>query len=98
MLDRLLWWTMAVVSYITIVGVGSLAVKLYRRRPYGEPEPNRADQFAGLLLAGVKTGVIAAFLVGALDKYALTWVKQVPWATDMIKSSTALTWNDQYRP
>ncbi len=98
MLDRLLWWTSAVVSYIAMVGLGTLAVKLYRRRPYGEPEPNRADQFAGFLLAGGKATVIAAFLVGALDKYALTWIKQVSWATDLTKSSTALTWNEQYKP
>ena len=98
MLDRMLWWTSAVVAYVTTVGLASLAVKLYRRRPYGEPEPNRADQFAGLLLSAGKATVVAAFLVAALDKYALTWVKQVPWATDLMKSSTALTWNDQYRP
>jgi Colicin V production protein len=98
MLDRMLWWTTAVASYLTIVGLANLAVKLYRRRPYGEPEPNRADQFAGLLLAGGKAAVIAAFLVGALDRYALTWVKQVPWATDLTNSSTALTWNEQYHP
>jgi Colicin V production protein len=98
MLDRMLWWTSAVVSYVAMVGLGSLAVKLYRRRPYGEPEPNHADQFAGMLLAGGKVAVIAAFLVGALDKYALTWVKQHSWATDLTNSSTALTWNDQYRP
>ena len=85
-------------SYLAMVGLASLAVKLYRRRPYGEPEPNRADQFAGLLLAGGKAAVVAAFLVGALDKYALTWIKQVPWATDQVRSSTALTWNEQYRP
>ncbi len=82
MLDRLLWWTSAVVSYVTmVVGLASLAVKLYRRRPYGEPEPNHADQFAGMLLAAGKAAVVASFLVGALDKYALSWVKQVPWAT-----------------
>ena len=98
MLDRLLWWTAAVVSYVTTVGLASLAVKLYRRRPYGEPEPNRVDQFAGLLLAGGKAAVVAAFLVGAVDKYALAWIKQVPWATELTSSSTALTWNDQYRP
>jgi Colicin V production protein len=98
MLDRMLWWSSAVVSYITMVGLASLAVKLYRRRPYGEPEPNRADQFAGMLLAAGKSAVVAAFLVGALDKYALTWIKQVPWATEMTKSSTVLTWHDQYHP
>jgi hypothetical protein len=98
MLDRLLWWSSAVVSYLAIVGLGSLTVKLYRRRPYGEPEPNHADQFAGMLLAAGKAAVVAAFLVGSLDKYALTWVKQVPWATEMTKSSTALTWHEQYHP
>jgi Colicin V production protein len=97
-LDRMLWWSSAVVSYLTMVGLASLAVKLYRRRPYGEPEPNRADQFAGMLLAAGKSAVIAAFLVGALDKYALIWIKQVPWATEMTKSSTVLTWHDQYHP
>lgn len=98
MIDRLLWWSSAVVAYITMAGMGTLALKLYRRRPYGEPEPNHADQFAGLLLAGVKAAVVAAFLVGALDKFALTWVKQIPWATDLTRSSTALVWNEQYRP
>jgi Colicin V production protein len=98
MLDRLLWWTSASVSYVAMVGLATLAVKLYRRRPYGEPEPNRADQFAGLLLAAGKATVIAAFLVGALDKYALSWIKQVSWATDLTRSSTALTWNEKYKP
>ena len=37
----------------------------------------------------------AAFLVGALDKYALSWIKQVSWATDLTKSSAALTWNER---
>jgi uncharacterized membrane protein required for colicin V production len=98
MLDRMLWWSSAVVSYVTMVGLASLAVKLYRRRPYGEPEPNRADQFAGMLLSAGKATVVAAFLVGALDKYALTWIKQIPWAADLTSSSTALTWHEQYHP
>jgi len=98
LLDRMLWWASAVVSYLAMVGVANLAVKLYRRRPYGEPEPNRADQFAGMLLAAGKSAVIAAFLVGALDKYALTWIKGVSWATEMTRSSTVLTWNEQYHP
>ena len=97
-LDRMLWWSSAVASYIAMVGLASLAVKVYRKRPYGEPEPNRADQFAGLLLAGVKGAVVASFLVGALDKYALTFVRQHSWATDLTHSSTALTWNEQYKP
>jgi len=98
LLDRMLWWASAVVSFLVIVGVGNLAVKIYRRRPYGEPEPNRADQFAGMLLAAGKSAVVAAFLVGALDKYALTWIKNTSWATDMTRASTVLTWHEQYHP
>lgn len=89
LLDRMLWWASAVLAYIAIVGLGTLTVKLYRRRPYGEPEPNRADQFAGFLLSIGKGAVVSAFLVGAIDKYALTWVKQVPWADNQIKTSRA---------
>jgi hypothetical protein len=83
---------------VATVGLASLAVKLYRKRPYGEPEPNRADQFAGMLLAGAKAAVMAAFLVGALDKYALIWIKQTNWANDLSKESLALGWQDQYHP
>jgi len=98
MLDRMLWWSSAVVAYITMVGLGTLAVKLYRRRPYGEPEPNHADQFAGLLLAAGKTAVIASFLIAAFDKNAPSWVKQIPWVNDLTHASTAMTWHTQYHP
>jgi hypothetical protein len=98
LLDRMLWWTSAVVAYVTMVGLATIAVKLYRKRPYGEPEPNRADQFAGLLLAGAKTAVYAAFLVAALDKYGLIWIKQTNWANDLAHESMALGWQEQYRP
>ncbi len=98
LLDRMLWWSAAVLGYIVMVGAASVAVKLYRKRPYGEPEPNRADQFAGLLLAGGKSAIVAAFLVASIDKYALTWIKQTNWATDMTNASTVLSWNEQYHP
>jgi hypothetical protein len=97
-LDRMLWWTSAAAAYVAMVGLASVAVKVYRRRPYGEPEPNRADQFAGMLLSAGKAAVVAAFLVGAIDRFALSWIKQVPWATDLTTSSTALVWHEQYHP
>src|SRR5580693_4907440 len=50
LLDRLLWWSAAVIGYVLAVGLASLAVKMYRRRPFGEVEPNRTDQSAGFLL------------------------------------------------
>src|SRR4051794_411063 len=57
LLDRLLWWASAVLSYVVMVGLGSLTVKMYRRRTFGEAEPSRADQFAGFLLGAAKGGV-----------------------------------------
>ncbi len=98
LLDRILWWASAVVAYLAMVGISTVAVKLYRKRPYGEPEPNRADQFAGLLLAGAKTAIVVAFFVGAVDKYALGWIKQTGWATDLSKESVVLSWHEQYHP
>ena len=98
MLDRMLWWSSAVATYLVAVGLATLAVKLYRRRPYGEPEPNRVDQFAGLWLAAGKAAIVAAFLVGAIDKHAIGWIRQVPWAQEQMKASTVLTWHEDYHP
>ncbi len=54
LLDRLLWWLAAILCYVVTVGLASLAVKMARRRPFGEVEQNRTDQFAGFLLGGIK--------------------------------------------
>lgn len=98
LLGRMLWWSSAVVSYIAMVGLGNLAVKLYRRRPYGEPEPNHTDQSAGFLLASVKGALVAAFLVGAIDRHILPYAKQVPWVAEQLKDSRAFVWHEQYKP
>jgi len=98
LLDRMLWWASAVTCYVATVGLAGLAVKLQRRRPYGEVEPSRADQMAGFLLSAAKGAVISAFLLGALDRYALAWVRKVPWADEQVRASTAIEWNQKYRP
>src|SRR4051812_14035103 len=36
LLDRLLWWTGAIACYVVSVGLATLAVKMARRRPFGE--------------------------------------------------------------
>jgi uncharacterized membrane protein required for colicin V production len=98
LLDRLLWWTAAVLSYVLAVGLASLAVKMYRRRPFGEVEPNRSDQFAGFLLGSLKGALIASFLVAGVQKHALGWLKSVDWAQEQAKDSYALQWDGQYHP
>ena len=97
LLDRLLWWTSAAVAFVAVVGAGNLAVKLARRRPYGEPEPNRVDQFGGFLMAAAKAGVVAAFLAWAVDRNR-AWVDHIPWAAEQAQTSQAMAWHDQYRP
>ncbi|WP_435017063.1 CvpA family protein [Tundrisphaera sp. TA3] len=99
MLDKMLWWASAVVSYVAVVGLSSLAIALQRRKPaFGEPDENRADQFAGMLLGGAKATIVAAFLVAGLDRYAREWAHTIPWAEKQAKTSRALVLNDEYRP
>ncbi len=98
LLDRMLWWASASATYLVAVGVAGLIVKLYRKRPYGEPEPNRLDQFAGFLAGSAKGVITAAFLVAALEKNALTYIRQVSWAEEQARTSNALVWNQQYQP
>jgi uncharacterized membrane protein required for colicin V production len=98
LLDRLLWWSAAVISYVLAVGLASLAVKMYRRRPFGEVEPNRTDQSAGFLLGALKGALIAAFLTAGVQNHALGWLKGVDWAQEQSKGSYALEWNTRYQP
>ena len=98
LMDRLLWWSSAVVAYIVMVGVASLVIKMHRRQPFGEREPDRTDQFGGFLLGTAKGLLVAAFLAAGLEKYALGTIQGVDWAEKQAKTSTVLKWNTDYRP
>ena len=98
LLDRLLWWSAAGLTYLVTTGLGGLLVKLYRKKPYGEPEPHRGDQMAGFLLAGVKTAIVASFMMGAFERNALNYARQLPGLEAQIKESMAFSWNTLYRP
>ena len=98
LLDRILWWTAAVVVYVVSVGLASLVVKMQRRRPFGESEPSRTDQFAGFLLGGIKGALVATFLVAALQKYAVPRIKGLDWAEEQATGSYAIKWDGDYHP
>lgn len=98
LIDRLLWWCSALVSYFVLVGVASLIVAVARRPIYGIAEPNRGDQLAGFGLGLVKGLVAAAFVVAGLQKYAAPHIARVAWAEEQSQSSTAWEWNQRYRP
>jgi uncharacterized membrane protein required for colicin V production len=97
-LDRLLWWASAVGAFVVVSGLGSWVVKLKRRKPYGEVEPNRTDQGAGFLLGAAKGTIVAAFLLSGIARYAPNHVKPGGAIEGQTKSSQALSWALEYRP
>ena len=67
-LDRLLWWSSGVAWYLVMSGVALSILKSVRRRPYGDPEPNRGDQGAGFALGALKGLIVASFLCAGVTK------------------------------
>jgi uncharacterized membrane protein required for colicin V production len=98
LLDRMLWWASAVVCYLCFVGLAGVAVRIQRRRPYGEPEPNRFDQLGGLLLGTAKGFVFAALVLAGFDRFGRDQIKGVDWAEQQASTSKSLVWNAEYQP
>jgi uncharacterized membrane protein required for colicin V production len=99
LVDRLLWWVSAAVSYVVLVGLTTLLIKITRRPEIpGIPQASRNDQFAGFLVGIAKGALIAAFLAAGIQKYALKQVATISWADEQVKSSWALRCNAQYQP
>jgi uncharacterized membrane protein required for colicin V production len=99
LVDRLLWWVSAVATYIVLVGIAMLVVKMTRRPEIpGISQSGRNDQFAGFMLGAVKGVVIAAFLAAGILKYGTQPIETVTWAQEQVKTSWALRWSDTYQP
>jgi uncharacterized membrane protein required for colicin V production len=99
LVDRLLWWVSAVVTYVVLVGVVSLVIKMSRRPEIpGISQSGRNDQFAGFLLGAAKGALIAAFATAGIQKYALDQIKTVSWAEEQVRTSCALQWSEAYQP
>jgi uncharacterized membrane protein required for colicin V production len=98
LVDRLLWWSAAAVSYVVLVGLATLIFRYSQRQAFGLAEPRRNDQYAGFALGALKGLVFALFLVAGLEKSALVRVKGIGWADEQVQSSKALKWNAQFQP
>jgi uncharacterized membrane protein required for colicin V production len=99
LVDRLLWWVSAAVTYVVLVGAASLVIKMTRRPEIpGISQSGRNDQFAGFLLGAAKGVLVAAFAIAGAQKYALDQIKTVSWAEEQVKTSWALKWSDAYQP
>lgn len=98
LLDRLLWWSAAVLTFVVASGVATAMVRLYRKRPAAEFETRYTDQGAGFLLGALKGGLIAAFLTAGMVDYVPTYVKSGGWIARQVDASYAVRMNTRYRP
>jgi len=99
LMDRILWWVAAVVSYVVLVGLITLTIQVMRTPPPpGLTRSKRNDQFAGLLLGALKGAVFAAFVAAGVQKYMPDIVRNVAWAGPQANGSQALKWTEQYQP
>lgn len=86
LVDRLLWWVSAAVSYVVLVGLTTLVIKMTRRPEIpGLPQTGRHDQSAGFLFGAAKGALIAAFLTAGIQKYALKQIATIAWADEQVK-------------
>ncbi len=97
--DRGLWWAAAALTYVVLVGVTTLAIKMTRRPEIpGLQQSSRNDQFAGFLVGAAKGVLVAAFMTAGIQKYALAQLATITWADQQVKTSMALRWNEQFQP
>jgi uncharacterized membrane protein required for colicin V production len=98
-IDRILWWGAAVVSYIVLVGLVSLALKLLRTpNQSGAADTRLDDRFGGVMLGAAKGLAVAAVLAAGVERYGHEVIQRTAWAGHQVEGSHALKWTEQYRP
>jgi uncharacterized membrane protein required for colicin V production len=105
LMDRIVWWVSVVVSYVILVGLATLAIKLTRSpqppespKSPGVPISRRDNQFGGMILGTAKALLFAAIIAAGVHKYADEFVGNAPWAQRQLVGSHALSWTATYRP
>ncbi|MBI1323935.1 hypothetical protein GC170_12230 [bacterium] len=102
MLQRGLWW----VSWALVYTLGSLIVGFaakvskWRKSPLQaelEP-PGKFDPMFGFLFGIVKAGITAAFILSAVDHYAIPKIEHKDWAKKYVVESKALEYSRKYEP
>lgn len=97
-LERLLWWSAAVLSYLVTTGIAFSILKSMKKKTYGDPEPNRTDQGAGFTFGVVKGLIIASCLASAVRSYAPGYYEKAPFVEDQAKGSRSMAWAEKYHP
>jgi uncharacterized membrane protein required for colicin V production len=98
-IDRLLWWSCAVLSAVVLAGVGGWMLRWKKpRNPYASSEPNRADQGAGFLLGAAKGSIAVSFLIAAFNQYVPQDQVTGNLVEEQRKSSRAIALSRRYQP
>lgn len=99
LLDRLLWWSATVASYLLLTGVAVSTVRLYRRRHYLEGlDRDRGDQGAGFVLGAAKGALLVIFLTAGIERHAATYVKAQGWVARQVAESWSVRMTQRHRP
>ena len=100
LLDRLLWWSSAVASFVMMSGMAGWVVRSRRRRfrRDDEPDQGRSGAGAGFLLGALKGLVTAAFLAAGVLRYAPSRVEPGGAFASQLNRSIAIAWAEKYRP
>ena len=99
LIDRLLWWVSAAVTYVVVVGVATLVIKMTRRPEIpGIAQSGRNDQFAGFMLGATKGVLVAAFATAGIQKICDGADKDASLGGGAGKDIVGGQWNDEYRP
>lgn len=99
-IDRLIWWTSAVLAAVVLSGLGGWMLRWKKKpaNPYAPSEPNRADQGAGFLLGALKGSIAVSFLAAAFNQYVPKELEANSIVEEQRKASRALVWSKEYQP
>ena len=100
LMDRILWWIAAVVSYVLLVGLTTLIIQLSRNPSPDDSTLNarREDRIGGVLIGLGKGLLVAASLATAAVNYNALLIQNIPWIQRQCRGSYALAWTATYRP
>ncbi len=97
-LDRLLWWTAAVLSYIVTSGVAISLLRLAQRRGSPDQDVRRGDQGLGFLLGAAKGVLVGLFLAWGITGHAPRYIEAGGWVGEQVKTSRTLKLSVSQRP
>lgn len=97
-LDKILWWTAAVLSYVFTSGLALSLLKLAQRRNDPDEEVRRGDSGLGFLLGAVKGALLVLFVAWGLTSHTERYVNAGGWVGEQVQTSKVLELSIEHRP